>query len=361
MLPKMILAIAALSLSLQLTASETKNIVEQIKDRAEALFAQEKFSGAILVSHSEQVLFERAYGEASRRFHVPNTIETRFNLGSGNKMFTAIAVLQLVEQGQLNLTDTLDTYLDETWLPHAISRRIEIQHLLTHASGLSSYFTEEFFNTSRDQFRNLEDFKPLMVTDTLAFEPGSDYKYSNNGMMMLGAVVQVISGLSYYEYIDQHVYAVAGMKASGCFDMDMPYENVAIGYHVTDETTRGVINNTLIKPIKGGPAGGCYSTVHDMHRFANALLDHKLLGEELTQSLFSPKPQFHNELYGFGFKIRSNTPGNRIVGHRGGFYGVSASFEMHLDTGYTAVILTNLSGAAHELAPQVRDILSGIK
>lgn len=319
----------------------------------------ETFSGTVLVAKGDTVLYETATGTASKRFDVPNNLKTRFNLGSMNKMFTAIATLQLVQAGKLQLTDTLDKYASEEWLPVETSSKIQIRHLLTHASGLGSYFTDEFFNASRYTYRNIEDFKPLVAGETLAFEPGTGYRYSNTGMLLLGVVIEAVSGQSYDDYIRSHIYAVADMPDSGCFDMDQPFKNVAIGYHPSDKSVTGFSNNLFAHVIKGGPAGGCFSTVADLHHFARALTGLKLLNTENTYALFKPRSEFHQESYGYGFKI-AGTQDNRIVGHSGGFYGISANLDIYLDRGFVVAILSNLSGGAHLLQPKIREALATV-
>ncbi|WP_286831615.1 MULTISPECIES: serine hydrolase domain-containing protein [Kordiimonas] len=352
---------AALLLGLSHTVQATT--IDEAVSKIDRLVHQHtedgKFSGTVLIAKGDEVLYETATGLASQRFDVPNTLETRFNMGSGTKMFTAIATLQLVQAGELQLTDTLDKYADESWLPREISSKIQIQHLLTHASGLGSYFTDEFFEASRYKYKAIEDYKPLVVVDKLEFEPGTDYRYSNNGMLLLGVVIQSVSGKSYYDYISDHIYAPAGMQNSGCFPTDMPFKNVAIGYHATDKSPVGYASNVVYKPLRGGPAGGCFSNVHDLQRFANALTSHKLLDKQFTDMLFTPKAEFHQEPYGYGFKV-AGTPDDRIVGHSGGFYGVSANLDIYLDRGLMVAVLSNLSSAAHILRPKIREILATV-
>ncbi len=340
-------------------AATIDDAVSKIDDLVQNHTGSGAFSGAVLIAKGDTVLYETATGLASRRFDVPNNLDTRFNLGSMNKMFTAVAILQLVQNGQLKLTDTLDQYADKEWLPAEISRKIQIQHLLTHASGLGSYFTDEFFNASRYTYRNIEDFKPLVAGETLAFEPGTGYRYSNTGMLLLGVVIEAVSGQSYDDYVRSHIYAVADMPNSSCFDMDQPFKNVAIGYHPTEKSVTGFSNNLFSHVIKGGPAGGCFSTVTDLYHFAQALTGFKLLNAENTYALFKPRSEFHQESYGYGFKV-AGSQDNRIVGHSGGFYGISANLDIYLDRGLVVAVLSNVSGGAHLLQPKIRDVLATV-
>jgi hypothetical protein len=164
-------------------------LVEEVASILDRVCGQDVFSGAVLMARGEEVLLSRACGEASKRFHVPNDVDTRFNLGSMNKMFTSVAVMQLVESGVVSVDDPISEYVDESWLPAEVTDRITVHHLLTHTSGLGSYFNETYWNSSRELYRALDDYKPLVRDERPAFEPGSSWQYSNTGMFLLGVGV----------------------------------------------------------------------------------------------------------------------------------------------------------------------------
>jgi CubicO group peptidase (beta-lactamase class C family) len=313
------------------------------------------FSGTVLIARGSEVLFEYACGSANKRYGVPNNPETRFNLGSANKMFTAVAVAQLVERGRLSFTDTVDRYIDDTWLPASVTRSITVHHLLSHTSGLGSYFNETFFNGSRARFRAINDFKPLVRDDRPAFAPGERFEYSNTGMLLAGVVIERVTGKSYYDYIRDAIYAPSGMLDTDCYDIDAPVPNLAMGYipvvdATTDQTHRwsepGWRENIFEHVAKGGPAGGGYSTVRDLHRFANALISGNLVGPEMRQALWT---DYTGVGYGYGFNVEKTENGTTI-GHDGGFPGISASFQVALDTGYVAIVLSNYDAGTFGLA-----------
>jgi len=161
------------------------------------------FSGAVLIARNDEVLGQQAWGLANRDFSVPNTTETRFNLGSMNKTWTAVAIAQLVEDGKVSFEDPLSKFVD---YPNADdASRIRIKHLLTHTSGLGNYFTDEFEQTARKNLRTIDDYLALSADQSLAFEPGTGGAYSNTGMMVLGRVIEVASGQNYFDYIQQQV------------------------------------------------------------------------------------------------------------------------------------------------------------
>lgn len=324
------------------------------------LVEKDTFSGTVLLAKDGKILYSAAHGQASKSFNVPNNVQTKFNLASLNKMFTATAIMQLMEAGRLSLTDSLDSFTDESWLPKQVSSKIQIQHLLTHSSGLGSYFTDEFFNGSKIRFIDLEDFKPIVSKDTLEFEPGSGYRYSNNGMLLLGVVIETVTGQSYFDHIREAIYKPAGMINSGCFERNQPAQNLAVGYHANPDKKTGWENNHHWIAAKGGPAGGCYSTVKDLYRYTEALSGHKLLNQKNTEDMYTPKPEFHEQSYGYGFKI-SGTPNNRIVGHRGGFVGMSSNLDIFLDSGYISVVLSNYSGGSIPVYKRIRDLVEQLE
>jgi len=317
------------------------------------------FSGTVLLAKGETVLYQAAHGEASKRFNVPNNLQTKFNLGSMNKMFTSTAIMQLVAQGKLSLTDKLSDFADETWLPKTITKKIEIQHLLTHSSGLGSYFNQTYMNSSKSLYRTLDDYKPLIKNETLRFKPGSDNAYSNTGMFMLGVIIEKVSGQDYFSYIREHIFKPAGMMNSDSYEMDQPVANLAIGYEKDRNAETGWRNNLYAHVLKGGPAGGGFSTVQDLHRFAIALTEFKLLDEKHTKLLYTAKPKLHAPSYGFGFNV-AGTSDDRIVGHGGGFDGISANLDIYLDRGYVSAVMSNHGSGSRIVEAKIMELLSRI-
>ncbi len=304
------------------------------------------FSGSCLVARKDEVLFSYVCGESNKADHVANKLDTKFNLGSMNKMFTATAIAQLVEKGKVSLSDTLDRYLDETWLPKEVTSKVTIEQLLTHRSGLGSYFNKAFMESSRDLYRELADYKPLLKEEKLAFEPGTRFRYSNTGFLLLGAVVEKASGQNYFDYIRQHVYEPAGMRNSDCYELDLPIENLAQGYIPDPTTPYGWRSNIFQHVKRGGPAGGGYSTSPDLHRFALALLANRLVSAETAQKLWT---DHHGDRYGYGFGVTTG-PGGREVGHSGGFAGLNSKLAIYLDKGVIVCVMSNFDQGANLLA-----------
>ncbi len=328
-------------------------LIEETRKIVEKLSKLDLFSGAILIAKGNDILYQEARGEASKRYHIKNNLDTKFNLGSMNKMFTSVAILQLVEGKLIDLKDPINKYVDETWLPSDITSRVNIHHLLSHTSGLGNYFNETFWNSSRALYRNVDDFKPLVKDDSLAFEPGERYSYSNTGMLLLGAIIQKVTQQDYFEYIENNIFQPAQMKNTNSYEMDQPVENLAIGYSRSDNIF-GWENNLYKHVIKGGPAGGGFSTVGDLHKFAMALVNEKLVSKE---SLDLHWTDYSNGAYGYGFSIRKGASG-KVVGHSGGFPGINSNLDIFLDNGYVVAVMSNYDQGASPLAKKISDLIA---
>ncbi len=328
-----------------------------VGETVERVCANGAFSGTVLLARDDEVLYSHACGEASKSFHVPNNLDTRFNLGSMNKMFTATAIAQLVERGELSYDETIDKYVDESWLPAEMTSRITLHHLLSHTSGLGSYFTDKFFNESRRLYRDIDDFKPLVREEELAFEPGERFRYSNTGMLLLGVVIESATGGSYFDYIRRHIYEPAGMERSDSYEMDYPVENLAIGYEPQPGHDPPWMNNLFLHSIKGGPAGGGFSTVGDLHSFARALVTGKLVSQGSLDVMWTSKSDAG---YGYGFGVREG-PKGRVVGHSGGFTGINGDLAIFVDAGYIVAVLSNYSNGASPLSGRIQDLIGRVQ
>ena len=330
-------------------------IVEQLRGYVERLAARDAFSGTVLLAKRGQPLYGAAFGEANKDYGVKNTMDTKFNLGSMNKMFTAVAVMQLAEAGKLSLDDTLGKFLKAGAMRPEVLSKVRVKHLLTHTSGLGSYFSPRWDSLSRTLFRSVDDWMGLIRDDSLEFEPGTRWSYSNTGMLVLGKVIEAASGKDYFEYIRERIYTPAGMANSDSYELDRVIRNLGIGYH-SERTPRGDERrpNTFYHVLRGGPAGGGYSTVGDLTRFAVALVEGKLVSRDAVRQLTTPKPELSSPGYGYGFGIEEN---GRIVGHGGGFPGISAQLDIFVGEDYTLAVLSNYSMGAQPVVEKARALI----
>jgi CubicO group peptidase (beta-lactamase class C family) len=235
-------------------------------------------------------------------------------------------------------------------------RGYRIKHLLTHTAGLGGYFSRRFIDSSRALYRTVDDMMKLAAEDEkLLFEPGTRWQYSNTGMLVLGKVIEKASGQSYYDYVRENIYKPAGMVNSDCYELDQVNPNLAVGYDkvYTDEGV-SFRNNVFEHVLRGGPQGGGYSTVEDLLRFDVALRSNKLVGAEYVKLLLSAKPELNSPNYGFGFQVDRE---QQIVGHGGGFPGISSNLDMFLSNGFTAVVMSNYgNGAGRSVTEKMREL-----
>ncbi len=324
--------------------------IEDLDRYLDQLAAEDEFSGVVLMAKGENILFQKACGMAEKNFSIPNQLHTKFNLGSMNKMFTGVAIAQQAQEGKLDFSAPLATYLPEYSREKA--ERITLHHLLTHTSGLGSYWNEAF-EAKRMTLRSVNDFLPLFMNDPLLFSPGHQWHYSNAGFIVLGAVIEQVTGQDYFTYVREHIYYPASMYNTDAYELDHIVPNLAVGY-----TTRGVTpfsdtkqnrqskkrkNNLLLHVVKGGPAGGGYSTVQDLLQFSQALRSHILLSPIFTKIVLDGKvdmTDISGRRYAYGF-AEGTINGQPVFGHNGGFPGINASFEFTYDTGDTVVVLSN--------------------
>ena len=323
-------------------------------DFVNTLARADLFSGTVFLAKDGKRLYGMAFGEANKDFGVPNALDTKFNLGSMNKMFTAVTIAQLVEQGKLSYEDPLSKFVD---FPNAdAAKKIRIKHLLSHTSGLGSYFNEEFDRTSRAKYRTVDEMLTLAKNEKLAFEPGARWSYSNTGMLVLGKVIEVVTKQDYFAYVRDHVYKPAGMMNTDAYQLDEVNKNLAVGYQreFADDGTKRFRNNIFMHVIRGGPAGGGYSTAEDLVRFAESLKSGKLVSAATYELLTTPKPDVNSPDYGYGFGVNSQTG---IVGHSGGFPGISSNLDIFKGSGYVAVVMSNYGGASQPVVEKIRTLI----
>jgi len=286
------------------------------------------------------VLFRRAYGLADRERGIPNTLQTRFRIGSMNKMFTSVAILQLVEADKVELTAPLGDYL-AGYPNRDVAVKVTIRHLLTHTGGTGDIFGPEF-EAHHQELRTLGDYVQLYGDRGLQFEPGSRWQYSNYGFILLGAVIEKVTGQTYYDYVKARIYQPAKMTATGSQPEDQAIPDRSVGYMKPPGTAKPVPNADTL-PYRGTSAGGGYSTVEDIARFAWALLGHQLLRPDSTQLLITGKVEpAPGARYAYGFEDGRDAEGNGSVGHGGGAPGMNGDLRIYPKSGYIVVVLANM-------------------
>jgi CubicO group peptidase (beta-lactamase class C family) len=285
----------------------------------------DRFAGVVLIAKNGVALVERAYGLADRPRGVEVTPATRFNLGSINKIFTKVAIAQLAAAGKLALTDTVGQLLPDH--PSVEGRAATVQQLLDHQGGVRDFFGPDFDAAPKTRFRSNADYYRFVAAAPLLFPPGSRRQYCNGCYIVLGAIVEKVSGMRYEDYVVANVFRKAGMTGAGAFASDALPEAVARGY-----STRGpgrpaaLRDNAELHGITGSAAGGGYATAADLLAFDNALREGRLLDAKQSAWVLDTTP----------------APGRLMggLGIAGGAPGINASLES--DGTWTTVVLSNL-------------------
>jgi D-alanyl-D-alanine carboxypeptidase len=316
-----------------------------LRSQLEKDVAADKFSGTVLVAKDGKPVFAEAYGLADRDKKTPNTLDTRFRIGSMNKMFTAVSVLQLVQAGKINLTDPLGKYLPD-YPNKDVASKATIHQLLTHTGGTGDFFGPEF-DKHRLELRTLQDYLTLYGKRAPEFEPGSRWEYSNYGFLLLGLVVQKASGQDYYDYVREHIFKPAGMNSTDSLPEDQAVPGRSVGYTKMNDKREWLPNLDTL-PYRGTSAGGGYSTVEDLLAFANALQNHKLLDAKYVDLLTTGKVERPGggSKYGYGFGDEVSADGVRCFGHGGGAPGMNGDLKICPQSGYVIAVLANLDPQA---------------
>jgi CubicO group peptidase (beta-lactamase class C family) len=301
-------------------------IAKELNIYLEKLAAADMLTGVILVAQNNKPIFKKAYGLIATK--TPVRVNTKWDLASLVKMFTSVAIAQLAQQGKLSYNDSIGKFLPNYPNKQA-AEKVTLHHLLTHTSGLTEYSDKKEYRPVRDAgngFKTLKDTFPFFAADPLSFQPGEKSEYNNSNFIILGVIIEKISGQDYFDYIQKRILNPAGMNA------------------------------TEFSVAKANSAGGSLSTVEDLLKFSVALRKHKLLNAKYTDIILSSKVNTgENESYGYGFEI-AQINGKKIVGHNGGG-SVDNQLDIYLDDGYTVVILST-PFAGRNITRKLRELIT---
>nr|WP_188499184.1 serine hydrolase [Pullulanibacillus pueri] len=324
-----------------------------------------QFSGSLLVKKNNKVLVEAHYGLAHRSEQIKNNALTRYGIASGCKLFTAIAICQLVEQGKLGLDTKLTDCLN-VFFPY-FDEAITVHHLLTHTSGIPDYFDEEVMDDFEElwlkhpmySLRSLEDFLPLFKDRPMTLKVGERFRYNNAGYILLGLIIEQASQQPFCDYIEENIFQKAGMVSSGYFEFDSLPKNTALGYiDLPDGTWK---TNIYSLPAKGGSDGGAYVTVDDMTRFWDALVNDHLLSKEYTHKLLTPYIRTKDDessFYGYGLWIEKYKEAIFKFHLMGYDPGVSFHSAFYPNYDVKAVVCSNKSSGAYDMMMEIEKELA---
>jgi CubicO group peptidase (beta-lactamase class C family) len=316
-------------------AARAQDLLPKFEEYAQATAKAEHFSGAILVARDGKVLVSKGYGMADVENDVPNTPETRFRLGSLTKQFTAASILLLQERGKLSVQDSICKYVapcPEAWQP------VTIHHLLSHTGGVPDFTGFPDYARTKREPTTVEATIGRFRSLPLDFKPGEDWKYSNSGYVLLGHVVEKVSGKSYESFLRENIFEPLKMTSTGYDHPDQIIKRRARGYAAGPDG--GVINASYLDMSIPFSAGGLYSTVGDLYLWDQALYGEKILKKSSLDAMFTAV----RSGYGYGYGV-SKLFNRRLATHGGGIEGFSTTIHRFPDDHVTVIVLSNYEDA----------------
>lgn len=293
------------------------------------------FMGTVLVARDGAVVFDKAYGMANVEWDVPNTPATKFRLGSITKQFTAAAILLLEERGKLKIDDRIKTYLPDqpmSW------DRITIYNLLTHTSGIANFTSLPSYNSLKLNDTQVDATLTTLRDRVLDFGPGEKMQYSNSGYLVLGSIIEKVSGQSYEKFLADNFFTPLGMTDTGYDSNTAIIKRRASGYTRTAAT--GLLNATYIHMSVPHAAGALYSTTADMLKWERALFAGKVISKASVDRMITP---FKND-YALGLTSALDKSGRRVISHGGGIDGFNTFMAYYPASKTTVIVLSNING-----------------
>ena len=346
-------------------------MLNEIESLYEKYYKENNFSGSALVKKGDNIVFARAYGYAHRGFKVKNTIDTMFDTASVTKLFTVVAILQLIDKKLLKIDDKIVNIIDlkGTKIPSDVT----IFHLLTHTSGIADDCEEEAGEKYEDLFiskpnysiRNCIDFIPQFAYKEPNFKAGTNVRYNNCAFVLLGLVIEKLTCQSYREYVTKSVFTACEMNHTGFYAKDDSDAIIAEGYYAIYDKMKNIVEwrkNIYSYPPIGTGDSGAFTSVGDLDIFMRALKSGKLLSEEMTREIMKPQSNIERkydegkDVYGYGFKFTYDKDGRlKCMSKDGENSGVAAKVAYYPDMDTTSIVLGNQTCNVWELHGKVEE------
>ena len=331
---------------------------EKINQYLQEFYKLKQFNGTVLVAQKGKLLFEKGYGFANFEWDIPNTTDTKFRIASITKQFTAMLIMQYVQQGTITLNAPITKYLKEYRAD--TGNKMTIHHLLSHTAGLPNYLGLPEFRQQKSRLPYaVDEFVKKFCSEDLEFEPGTQFRYSNSGYFLLGQLIEKLSGKSYAAMLQEKIFKPLGMKNTG-YDMMLPIlKNRANGYENGFEGYTNAVFNDMSLPYA---AGSLYSTTRDLMLWDAALYTEKLLSKKLIAKMYQPTAQRN---YGYGWEIAYLTKadfGKKLtnISHGGMINGFNTNIARIIEDKILIILLNNTGGAPlPEMTDGIIKILNG--
>ncbi len=308
------------------------------------------YSGVVGVVQNDKVIYSKAFGYSDLEKNIPNTLTTEFRLASVSKLFTIVGILMLYDQGKLDVDDKIGKYIDG--FPPEIANRVTIRHLIKLKSGFGDYLTDPEYRKNRFNFIKVDSLMRLVRKEKLKFRPGWGNLYSNSGFVVLGAIIEKVSGQDYYEFIREKIFVPLDMKSTYFFD---PSEGSieALRYKLEINGSYKQVKTTY----PPSPAGNAASTVDDLIRFATKVCSTNILSEEAKKVLFfKVKTSYKNDR---GEWVKASKKKETVFAWVGGLPGITTALTNFIERNLIIITLSNLSNSITLIEDNIFSVMSG--
>lgn len=322
----------------------------------------DNFSGVVFVREKGKTVFESGFGYANRSELISNVIGTKFGIASGCKLFTSIAVCQLVQKGIISFNTYLKDCIDIDF--PSFNPNITVHHLLTHSSGIPDYFDEDIMDDFSElwkdrpmyNIRQPKDFLSMFQNKNMEFEPGEKFKYNNAGFIILGLIVEKNTGMKFTEYVKKYIFEPCEMTDSGYFPLDQLPKGTAYGY--IKEKSGNWKTNIYSLPIIGGPDGGAFTTAKDLLKLWEGIFDYRILSKELAYEMLKPYIQVNENFY-YGYGIWIIKEGEDIFKYyiMGEDPGVSMMSSMYPKRDAIVTVIGNTEFGTWDIAREIQELI----
>lgn len=327
------------------------------------------FSGCISIKQSGNIVFQKAYGYADQPNKLPNQLETKFATASAGKVFVATAILQLIEEQKLKFEDTIGQILYETdW--NQIDKQITVRQLLNHTSGIPDYFDESVMSEYEELWRDYPNYKirtsadllPLFINKPMIYASGERFQYNNTGYVVLGLIIEQITGMSFDRYLNERIFIPCDMVNTGYFELDRLPASTANAY-IYDDARKEYYTNIYSVDVKGTGAGGAFTTVLDIDKFWEKLLEGSLVSPAMLKQMLSVQSSNGRSYYGYGMwltKLANEVQADKEIfmpHFEGCDPGVSFISSYHTGNDVRITIVSNMGNDVWAMKRQISDYI----
>lgn len=327
----------------------------------ESLIEQD-FNGVISVRKNGEIIIKKSYGFADINNKIFNEIDTKFATASAGKVFVAVGILQLIENGKLKFNDIIGNILDFDL--KLIDKNITVKQLLTHTSGVPDYFDESVMEEYAELWQEFPNYKirksmdllPLFINKPMMYKAGEKFQYNNSGFVVLGLIIEKITGILFDDYLVKNVFIPYKMFNTRYYELDRLPAKCANSY-IYDHNRNEYYTNIYSVDVKGTGAGGAFTTINDIEKFWDNLINGKLISSNLVNEMFSLQSSYEDDYYGYGIWLEKTNEGSFEPWFQGSDPGVSFITSYNRSKNINITIMSNIGNNVWEMKRKINECI----